>query len=342
MAAENQRGSQNMQSTNASINTFSKGINQDLAKTVYKEGNYLDALNITLLTDSGLSTAVIQNKKGNKLQIQFPATIPAATYEFNGEYPQVVPTQENLKALEGIAVTEGNGTQVLFFFTKSNAVGNLSDNGYGQIWRCNFLGTTDDISGAINGYELTVNGHMMYNRNLNFKFVERIKAICKYENQNFSRIYWTDGGLNPVRSINTVGPLTTVIQTPVRSLNIVSDANLNSPVVKRLIKGGLPEGRYQLSYRLLSKNGDLTNFSTCSNLIDVIEGYEFNSEFDYPISDTIGVTTDVMATTDTKEVMDSQKGIEFYIPNIDKDYQMIQYALIYYNQPDLPEILIYP
>jgi hypothetical protein len=342
MAAENQRGSQNMQSTNASINTFSKGINQDLAKTVYKEGNYLDALNITLLTDSGLSTAVIQNKKGNKLQIQFPTTIPAATYEFNGEYPQVVPAQENLKALEGIAVTEGNGTQVLFFFTKSNAVGNLSDNGYGQIWRCNFLGTTDDISGAINGYELTVNGHMMYNRNLNFKFVERIKAICKYENQNFSRIYWTDGGLNPVRSINTVGPLTTVIQTPVRSLNIVSDANLNSPVVKRLIKGGLPEGRYQLSYRLLSKNGDLTNFSTCSNLIDVIEGYEFNSEFDYPISDTIGVTTDVMATTDTMEVMDSQKGIEFYIPNIDKDYQMIQYALIYYNQPDLPEIFIYP
>jgi hypothetical protein len=342
MAEENSQGQQNTQGIGASLNSFSKGLNQDLAKTIYKEGNYLDALNITLLTDNGLSTAVVQNKKGTKLQIQFPATIPAATYETNGEYPQVVPAQENLKVIEGIAITEGDNTERLFFFTKSNTVGNLNDNGYGQIWRCSFLGTTDNISGAINGYELTVNGHMMYNRDLNFKNVQRIKAIGKYENQNFSRIYWTDGGFNPVRSINTVGALTTVIQTPVRSLNIVAESNLNSPVVKRLIKGGLPEGKYQLAYRLLSKHGDLTNFSTCSNLIDVIEGYEFNSEFDYPISDTIDITTDVLAATDTKEVMDSQKGIEFYIPSIDKDYQMIQYVLIYYSQPDLPEIYMYP
>jgi hypothetical protein len=342
MAAENQRGSQNMQSTNASINTFSKGINQDLAKTVYKEGNYLDALNITLLTDSGLSTAVIQNKKGNKLQIQFPTTIPAATYEFNGEHPQVVPAQENLQVLEGIAITEGDNTERLFFFTKSNTVGNLSDNGYGQVWRCNFLGTTDNISGAINGYELTVNNHMMYNRDLNFKNVQRIKAIGKYENQNFSRIYWTDGGINPVRSINTVGSLGNIIQIPVRTLNIVSECNLDTPVIKRLIKGELPEGKYQLAYRLLSKNGDLTNFSTCSNLIDIIEGDEFNSEFGYPLGNTIEYSTDAMATTDTKEVIDSDKGIEFYIPHLDKDYQMIQYALIYYSQPNLPEIYVYP
>jgi hypothetical protein len=327
---------------NKTVNVFSAGLNQDLAKSVYKEGNYLDALNITLLTDSGLSTAVIQNKKGNKLQIQFPTTIPAATYEANGEYPQVIPAQENLKALEGVAVTDGSGTQVLFFFTKSNAVGNLNDNVYGQIWRCNFLGTTDNISGAINGYELTVNNHMMYNRNLNFRFTERIKAICKYENQNFSRIYWTDGGLNPVRSINTIGSLGNIIQTPVRTLNIVSDVNLDTPIIRRLIKGELPEGKYQLAYRLLSKNGDLTNFSTCSNLIDIIEGDEFNSEFGYPLGNTIEYSTDAMATTDTKDIIDSNKGIEFYIPHLDKDYQMIQYALIYYSQPNLPEIYVYP
>ena len=257
---------------NQIVNTYAKGINQDLAKTLYKEGNYLSATNITLLTDNGLSTAVVQNKKGNKLQIQFPTTIPAATYEINGEYPQVVPAQENLKAIEGISIIEGNGIEKLFFFTKSNTVGNLSDNGYGQIWKCDFLGTTDNISGAINGYELTVNNHMMYNRDLNFNNVERIKAISKYENQNFSRIYWADGNFNPVRSINTIGLLTDILQTPVRSLNIVSECNLDSPVISRLIKGNLPEGKYQLTYRLLSKNGDLTNFSTCSNLIDVIEG----------------------------------------------------------------------
>jgi len=339
MAAEQEQ--QGGQTNGIAINTFVNGLNQDLAKTVYKQGNYLDALNITLLTDNGLSTAVVQNKKGTKLQIQFPTTIPAATYEVNGEYPQYVPAQENLQAIEGVAMTDGGGVQTLFFFTKSNTVGNPNDNGYGQIWRCNFLGTTDNIAGAINGYELTVNGHMMYNRDLNFKYTQRIKALAKYENQNFARIYWTDG-INSVRSINTVGPLSTVIETPLRSLNIVCDVNLDTPVIKRLIKGSLPEGRYQLAYRLLNKQGFLTNFSTCSNLIDVIEGDEFNSELGYPLADTVEYTTDVMAATDTKEVIDSDKGIEFYIPHIDKDYQMIQYALVHYSQPNLPEIFVYP
>jgi hypothetical protein len=339
MAAEQEQ--QNSQGNGIAINTFNSGINQDLAKTVYKQGNYLDALNITLLTDGGLSTAVVQNKKGTKLQIQFPTTIPAATYEFNREYPQVVPAQENLKVIEGLAITDGSGVQNLFFITKSNTVGNPNDDGYGQIWRCNFLGTTDNISGAINGVELTVNNHMMYNRFLNFKFVERIKAIGKYENENFSRIYWTDG-INPLRSINTIGSLQSLLNIPVRTLNIVSESNLDTPVISRLIKGSLPEGKYQLAYRLLSKSGDLTNFSTCSNLIDVIEGNEFNSELGYPLADTIEYTTDVMAATDNKEVIDSDKGIEFYIPRIDKDYEMIQYALIYYSQPNLPEIFVYP
>jgi len=329
------------QTNGIAINTFTGGINQDLAKTIYKQGNYLDALNITLLTDGGLSTAVVQNKKGTKLQIQFPTIIPAATYESNREYPQVVPAQENIKVIEGLAITDSSGVQNLFFITKSNTVGNPNDNGYGQIWRCNFLGTTDNISGAINGFELTVNNHMMYNRNLNFKFVERIKAIGKYENENFCRIYWTDG-INPLRSINTIGSLQSLLNIPVRTLNIVSECNLDTPVISRLIKGSLPEGKYQLAYRLLSKSGDLTNFSTCSNLIDVIEGNEFNSELGYPLADTIEYTTDVMAATDSKEVIDSDKGIEFYIPRIDKDYEMIQYALVYYSQPNLPEIFVYP
>lgn len=339
--AQEKEQEQGGQTNGIAINTFTGGINQDLAKTIYKQGNYLDALNITLLTDGGLSTAVVQNKKGTKLQIQFPTTIPAATYESNREYPQVVPAQENIKVIEGLAITDGSGVQNLFFITKSNTVGNPNDNGYGQIWRCNFLGTSDNIAGAINGFELTVNNHMMYNRDLNFKFVERIKAIGKYENENFSRIYWTDG-INPLRSINTIGSLQSLLNIPVRTLNIVSESNLDTPVISRLIKGSLPEGKYQLAYRLLSKSGDLTNFSTCSNLIDVIEGNEFNSELGYPLADTIEYTTDVMAATDNKEVIDSDKGIEFYIPRIDKDYEMIQYALIYYSQPNLPEIFVYP
>lgn len=118
--------------------------------------------------------------------------------------------------------------------------------------------------------------------------------------------------------------------------------NLDTPVISKLVTGDLPEGKYQVAYRLLSKEGVLTKISTCSNLIDVIEGDEFNSELDYPRSNTIEYSTDKTATTDNKELKSSKKGIEFYIDKVDNDYQMIQYILIHYSEPNIPEIYVYP
>lgn len=317
------------------INSFSRGINQDLAKTVYKEGNYLDGLNITLLTDSGLSTAVVQNKKGTKLQFKFPTTIPQATYEASGEYPVTIPAQTNLTCIGGVEINE-----TIFLFTISTTNG-IYD-GIGQIWRCNIDEITENTSGTTNGYQLTVANHMMYNRNLNFRKRSRLKIVGKYENENFRRLYWTDGR-NPLRTINTIGSLSDLLNIPQRTLNIVSEANLETPTINRLVTGNLPEGKYQVAYRLLSKEGTLTRFSTCSNLIDVIEGNEYNSELDYPLSNTIEFTNDNNAKLeDFKELKNSQKGIEFYIDKIDKDYQMIQYAIIYYSEPDIPEIYCLP
>jgi hypothetical protein len=325
----------NKDSINKTINTFNKGLNSDLAKSVYKEGNYLNALNITLLTDSGLSTVVIQNKKGNKLQVQFPDIIADATYESNGEYPISVPGQENFIPIGGIEIDN-----VCFVFTTSNSIRNINDVGYGQIWKFTFL-LNDTIENSTNGILLSTSQHLMYNRFLNFDLRFRPKIMGKYENQNFSRLYWSDGN-NPLRTINTIGNVSDIIQTPVRTLNIVTEANLDIPTIDRLVTGDLPEGKYQVAYRLLSKSGALTKFSTCSNLIDIIEGDEFNSELDYPRSNTIEFSTDKEATTDNKEIKSSQKGIEFYIPNVDNDYEMIQYALIYYSEPNIPEIYVYP
>jgi len=315
-----------------SINTFSKGLNLDMAKTLYQEGNYIDANNITLLTDNGLSNVVVQNKKGNKLQFKFPSVIGQATYEQNGEYPIIIPRQENIIIIGGIEVDN-----YIFLFTTSNTVGNPSDSGYGQIWKCQIDLVTENTINALNGYELNAPQHLMYNRYLNFNLNNRPKIVAKYENQNYCRLYWTDG-LNPLRSINTTGSLTDLRNIPQRTLNIVPEVNLDTPVITRLVAGQLPEGKYQVAYRLLSKEGVLTNFSTCSNLIDVIKGSEFSSELNYPKDDTIEYTTD----TDIITLNDSEKGIEFYIDKLDNDYQMVQYALIYYSEPDVPEIYVYP
>jgi uncharacterized protein YneR len=325
-----------MSTEQKTLNTWNKGINQDLAKSVYKEGNILDGLNITFLTDSGLSTVVIQNKKGTKFQVEFPAQIDARTYETTGEYPITVPTQVNFIPLGGIEINDK-----CFVFTTSNTLNNPNDKGYLQIWRFTF-DLTDNIINASNGVLLNDFAHLMYNRYLNISLDNRLKIVGKYENENFARLYWTDNGRNPLRTINTIGALSDIIQTPVRSLNIVAEANLDTPIISKLITGDLPEGKYQIAYRLLSKAGVLTKFSTCSNLIDVIEGDEYNSELDYPRSNTIEYSTDKEATTDTKILVNSQKGIQFSIPRVDNDYQMIQYALIYYSQPNIPEIYVYP
>lgn len=320
---------------NQTINTWNHGINQDLTKSVYKEGNYVDALNITLLTDSGLSSIVIQNKKGNKMQVEFPVTIPATNYEATGEYPITVPMQQNFVPIGGVEMND-----TCFVFTTSNTFDDRDDIGYLQIWRFKFT-ITDTIENTINGTLLNVANHLMYNRYLNIDLRFRPKIVGKYENQNFARLYWADGN-NPLRTINTIGTIAQVVETPVRSLNIVAEANLDTAVISKLVTGDLPEGKYQVAYRLLSKAGVLTKFSTCSNLIDVIEGDEYNSELDYPRSNTIEYSTDKEATTDTKELKSSQKGIEFYIPKVDNDYQMIQYALIYYSEPNIPEIYVFP
>lgn len=53
----------------------------------------------------------------------------------------------------------------------------------------------------------------MYNRYLNIDLRFRPKIVGKYENQNFSRLYWADNR-NPLRTINGIGALSDLIQTP--------------------------------------------------------------------------------------------------------------------------------
>lgn len=79
-------------------NTFTGGLNQDIAKTRMSSESYLDANNMRLLTDFGSSTGQLQNVRGNTLGFTIPdlpivykisvdTTGPyaAGTLEINGE-----------------------------------------------------------------------------------------------------------------------------------------------------------------------------------------------------------------------------------------------------------------
>ncbi len=57
----------------------------------------------------------MENKKGNKLQVEFPTLIPDTTYEASGEYPITVPGQENFIPIGGIEIND-----TCFVFTKTS------------------------------------------------------------------------------------------------------------------------------------------------------------------------------------------------------------------------------
>jgi len=56
------------------INSFNKGLNQDFAKTIQQKDSYFNALNFRIMTESGQSTGILSNVKGNTLAITFPDT----------------------------------------------------------------------------------------------------------------------------------------------------------------------------------------------------------------------------------------------------------------------------
>lgn len=58
--------------SNITRNTFTGGLNQDIAKTRLPQDSYLDALNMRLLTDFGTSTGQLQNVRGNSLGFTIP------------------------------------------------------------------------------------------------------------------------------------------------------------------------------------------------------------------------------------------------------------------------------
>lgn len=82
-------------------NSFIKGINQDLAVTKYSNAELFSALNIDIITDTGESTGIISNHKGNKFQFRVPDVLPL--YSLNLTPPGSVTT--NQININGVLVT---------------------------------------------------------------------------------------------------------------------------------------------------------------------------------------------------------------------------------------------
>lgn len=310
-------------------NTFT-GLSQDTSKAKFENTKYYDALNLRIVTYSGLSSGAIETTKGTKLDFILP-DIPQTTYEQNGENgPIIIPAQTDLKILGGTFVNN----KVIIFSTDGN--------GYGQIWMFEYDESSDTIVDIQPGNLLSNSIHLKYNRFLNFDLANRIKAIAREESEKFLRVYWVDGGLNDFRSINLYNPNTQSI--PVRSLDLQPNVNMELPLLKDIVNGDLPNGRIQYFYRLMTKDGAMTNFSPVSQLIDLNNGDISGNSGLYPEvyeEDLLSEKSEL----EKKEKIEfsSEKGIIMTLPNaVDRDYDYIQWGYVLYEEKDVPQCFLFP
>ena len=302
-------------------NTFTK-LNQDLAKNKISQELYFDALNVRLITDEGSSSGAIENTKGTKIAFKLP-DLTTATYEFQSQYGSItIPALTNLTIIGWC-----NVNNKIILFTKSST--NIKTV-YNQIWMFEFNETTDEIVGLNNGF-LSQSVHLKYNRKLNIS--QRVKCFGIEESNKFLRVYWTDA-VNSLMALNLYDPA--CINVPYRTLPINSAVDMTVPYIDELGLGELPNGCIQYFYRLIHKDGAITNFSPLSNLMQLNNGNEEGEWKDYPAT-VIDKYNDVQEAKDQERLDESsEKGCMVKIFQIDKDYDYIQLGYIHWKFKDSP------
>jgi len=265
-------------------NSFFKGLNKDNSKSLYQADNYFDALNISIITNDGLSTGSVQNNKGLRIDFTLPTTA-GVSYEVNSEEGTIVMpgfTGTNLVILGGTSYDN----YLIIFSTDPVSGGD-------QIWRF----TYNEATGLVTTTEL------IYYRDLNFSRNNRIKAFVRKESDKFIRLYWNDMGLNPMRTLNLVGTAADIQLTRYRTIDLNAKVNFELPILKEILNGNLPNGRIGYFYRLISKAGSMTTFSPISNLIDLNNGNE-NGMYEFYPEDNNVFKNDKAANDDIQRRLD--------------------------------------
>jgi hypothetical protein len=309
------------------INTFTK-LNQDLAKNKVDQKVYYDALNVRLVTDDGLSSGAITNTRGTKISFKLP-DLPTYTYEQDSqEGAVVIPALNNL-----VIIGWCNINNKIVLFTKHQQISKVR---YNQIWLLEFDESTDEIIGLNNGF-LVPSTHLKYNRQLNID--KKVKCFGIAESEKFMRVYWTDTQ-SSLMGINLLNP--DCLNIPQRTLPINSKVDMTVPFVDELGLGNLPNGCIQYFYRLIHKDGAITNFSPLSNLFQLNNGNEEGEWKDYPAI-ALDRFNDTQENKEQARLDESsENGCLVKVTDIDKDYDYIQLGYVIWKQKDLPLFYILP
>ena len=333
-----------------SVNTFIKGMNQDIDKSLISKDSYLEAYNFRLVTSDGGSSGAFENIKGNKLISENLLTgedsivagnnylVVLGTINYNSvDYSngdvfvgvggvgaftgigKVLDLSNSEQLPEGQLICgAGRIRDYLILFTTNNT-DTAPDGGNSMIWKLELDIKNEKVDSLTKLYDDNLNNST---GTLNFSTANKIKMVSKYETSSIQKGYWTDT-YNNIRYADFSKNLT-VTGEAYTADNYMSPEMFeflplftpSKPTLSSIVSGHLMSGMVQYSYQLYRLNGASTVFSPVSDIYHVVNDNDF-------LSNTLNYRGDFEST-------ETGKGFKISVTNNNYGYDRLRLVRIHY------------
>ena len=215
------------------INTFSGGLDRDTVPTSYKNTNYYNAKNFSIVVAEDLSSATLTNTKG--------VTVKITDYNANAS--------RNI-----VGLSEINNSMVVF-------VKGLGTNG-----RIHVIPFADIEAVTTTPINLNDGTYLLVSNSFNFE--NNVEIVAREETPLIKKLYWVDG-TNPLRYCNIMLGATVLGGYTLDQFEVYQNVTFSTPTFSKLISGNLKCGMYQYSYCLYNQNANQTSYSPPSGFIQI-------------------------------------------------------------------------
>lgn len=296
----------------SSINTFIRGMNRDVDKSVLAKDSYLESKNFRIVTSKGLSSSAKENVEGNKLindtfltstdsitvgdtylVVKDTVSYASINYTIGDTFIGVFGTpyftgSGKILSLSNSKMFPDNQyicgairlRDYIIIFTTSNITTPVHGSGRSMIWKLILDKENETISTLTLLYDDFLNIGLGSDT-LDFSLVNRIKAVSRYETPNIQKVYWTDN-YNTLRYLDVAKNLT-ITGSAYTVNDYMSTAmfeflplfNSSKPTLSDVVSGSIQTGVVQYAYQLYRANGAETAMSSVSDVIHVVSDNDF-------------------------------------------------------------------
>ena len=243
--------------------TFIAGkMNKDLDERLVPDGEYIDALNVTIDSSSGSNIGSVSNSLGNSLVSNIQELVEDEEITYIGSNPKTI----------GAVTFEANNT--IYWLVTSSTFDGIFE--------------YDEISGVTSIVLLCTEGQLNFDKEFPVTGINYLPVI----NDEGPFLYWTDG-LNPPRRINIARAKTYSVDDVRISedINVILRPPLNSPKINLSfdtsvnVSNNIREKFIYFSYRYKYKDNQYSSLSPFSSVAFHASGFSY----DYNTGDNKGM-----------------------------------------------------